>query len=556
MDESAINSHGERQCYLKAQADAYDLWHWNTLWISLFFIGIGIFLLGTPKTIDDFWFQQSLSGWYESQGMIVPEESTDIRNYGFPFEEIVATWKFRITSDNARLGNILVTPLLVFPKWIGMSAVYISFILSFFLSLRTASVDWRRSLLVSPAIFIWTFIFPWRDGMTSLVFAFNYVMPAGLSVWLCYLILKKRAASNIGVLILAFLVGWWHEAFAGSLICGLIATAILYKGYRNRLTYTALAGLIAGLLLIVLPSSFGHRIGVTVSRDSLFNNLFNCMIINFTYIIFIIMCIWWSFRRKRSVKDPVVIFMLFSGSVSVFLMLLTYTQSRITTWTTCASLIGILILLKDYRTPRSRTANIIKNIATATLLALSLIHLTFVDYYSIKIYNSFFNGVHEYNENPQKQLFGKVYSPDKLPMILLNLPDHLIYNTTCHLIFTSYESSHQHIPEHPFYIIPEELKYTTRESGTPLKGDLNARMYNGRIIVEAENSGITSRYIVQYGIYEIDLGNGYIVKNIALYKFRSEADGREYYYISPYTSWIEKHFKEIKGIRHLRQDPE
>lgn len=526
--------------------------HWNTLWIALFLSAIGIFLFATPLTSDDFSFQEKFTGWYLDHGMQVPEENLNAFSVGdFPFHQTTEAWKQRIQTDNSRLGNLIVTPLLLFPKWVGMTLAYAAFLIGFFKCLSLASLNRRRSPLVSLAIFLWTFFFPWRDSMASMVFAFNYIIPSGLSLWLVSLVLGKPSTVRPAkILLLSFLTGWWHEGFCLPLIVGFLLLLCLRPEFRRKQTFLALVGLTCGLLFIIVPGSFGNRVDNTVKWGNLLDNLPFALIISVPYILFFLIWMWMRRRRRKIAENPTVTFMLASGFVPIVLLLATYSQSRLITWSICASVTGILYLLNHCRLPHRKAGALFLHLSQAVLLVLSFAHLGVADYYAFRIRSYFYRGIHEFNINPDRTIFGEVLTQDKLPMIAFNMPDALVFNTSVEIINRTRLKYYNETPSNTFAIIPQELRNTTVSSGTKLQGNLNARAYNGRIFAPRDSSAGQPTRLIDYSNFEVDFGRGYVRKPICILPYRSEADGRQYWCILPYSSWVDFTFGEIKGIRY------
>lgn len=132
-----------------------------------------------------------------------------------------------------------------------------------------------------PALaFTWVLVvltLPWSNSLWVGVYAFSYIFPGALMMvilWLVTTAMKPERASVAPrlatALVLALLLGWWHEQFALALACGLLAWVALGRSTRegrrtpDRLNSTyvlaiALA-LIAVALLCVLGSGMTTRV--------------------------------------------------------------------------------------------------------------------------------------------------------------------------------------------------------------------------------------------------------------------------------------------------------
>ena len=157
---------------------------WNCLWIFLFMVGFGVFFIGMPKFMDDYWYMMHLRPWFESQGIVYPENGGNIFKAGIPWEAILDTWYEHYEEDNIRLGNLVAPILLLFPKWIGSGICLACLVYSIIVGLGLTGIDWRNSRLVPVALFLCTFFMPWRDHLGALDYQLNYIVPTAISIGL------------------------------------------------------------------------------------------------------------------------------------------------------------------------------------------------------------------------------------------------------------------------------------------------------------------------------------------------------------------------------------
>ena len=70
------------------------------------------------------------------------------------------------------------------------------------------------------------------------------------------------------------------------------------------------------------------------------------------------------------------------------------------------------------------------------------------------------------------------------------------------------------------------------------------------IISVAENSSNFMRKDLSCAcfLFNVDYGKGYVVREMIVTSFISEADGKRYCYLEPNVIWYVAHFKHIKGI--------
>ena len=192
---------------------------WNGLWILLFLVGMGFFFIGMPKYYDDYWYMWHLYPWFETQGILYPENGGNIFSAGIPWQGIFDTWVEHYNEDNIRLPNMLVPVFLLFPKWIGSGLMVLLSGWTIVLVLKVSNIDWHKSPLVPPVIFYWMFMMPWRDYFGALDYQFNYILSSWVAlILLTFLHPDGRCAGKsewnlkcAGVFLLAFITGICHE---------------------------------------------------------------------------------------------------------------------------------------------------------------------------------------------------------------------------------------------------------------------------------------------------------------------------------------------------------
>lgn len=528
--------------------------HWNALWIGLFLLAIALFLFGSPFSIDDFLFQIPLKPWFDSQGIRIPYGNGDIAVYGYPLPLIMEVIREHAATDNSRLCNIIVSFILPFPKWVGMLPPFLAWCYAVTGSIRLSGTDWRRSHLIPVAIFFWTFFMTWRGGMTSVVYAFNYVVSAGLCILLLRLLFSggRGRGRMLGILVLSTAIGWWQEAFSIPMIAGIAALTALRKDCRNRYFYASLVGLSIGLVGIVGTPSFSYRFlhQATSPLYDLSRKLACALLWDVPYWIFTVLLLYvmskgyWKKVRNKSLT----VLLAISGFIPICMMMVTYCDCRITTWTQIASVAGILCIVNDvWPDYWQRLTPVTATVSTVCLVS-SFLHLAVADYYALKMRASITAAVEHFQRNPSETHFGEVHTNDRLPLIALTMPGSFAYGSTIALI-DRYVSQAQY----SFAIIPQELRNITERSGVPLDGDSGARLIDGRIVIPSKYDGpVTHNSYTGSCHFLADYGDGYRAIRVSISTFKSESDGKRYYYVCPYDSWIDKHFRQIKGLRYAR----
>lgn len=528
-------------------------------WLLLLFTAaIGVFLIGMPKYTDDYWFLRNLSEWYYSQGIADATEGGNIFKAGMPWREVFQTqyelWKY----DNVRLGNQLVVFFLLLPKWVGSGISLLAWIYTMFISFRMARVDIKCSALVFLAVIMWGVFVAWSNQMGSMVFQYNYVLATAVSLWLISLLnfwkpdnressrsrhsaVFSRFAAGAGCFIVGIIAGWWHEAFSISVFAGLCFLCLLFKECRNYKTFCAMAGLLIGIAILVEAPGTEIRAGG-------FNLDFKSKIpyivaYNLSYYIFLAVVLFVGYKHgwKRLLSDKLVLFCLINGLIPICISSIIYAEARVTWWSQIIAVIGMMRVLEDYR-PRYWNSYSKGNLIWLIPLGmLTFIHLIVADVYVFKIRDYMHKGIMAFSENPEKTVFEDVVTCDDFPLISGRMPD-VVMSAQLGWFANFLRPWSGKLN---FNIIPSELRNATAGAGRQLKGDIGARELGGRVFMAAEGKDYLN---CQFTWFDVDFGNGPVAVQAAVFRFYSEADGKEYIYINLLSPWFARHFKTIQAI--------
>lgn len=522
---------------------------WNYIFISVFIILIGVYLIIMPKHADDYWFlMEGLDKWFLKQGLTDANAGGNIIKYGIPWEEIKATWSYHYNFDNARLGNILVPFFLLLPKWIGSGLCVAAWLFAMTGSFRLAKVNIRQSPLVPLAVFLWCFFMPWRNGMGCVVFQFNYLIPSAIGVYMIRLVLngKYRLTTGIMIFILSFLTGWWHEGFALPIFVGIAVLLIFYKNARKSKAICAVIGLLAGMCILFTAPGMSLRCttSISLSISDILGAIPYTLAMSSVYWFFVILIVINLFRRcgKDIFKDPIILFVLSSGLVPVALMMITYTESRVAWWSQFISVIGIMRLLEECN--GGLWARYDKKITVLTFLGMScvVIHLTSVDYYANRMRAALGHAIVKYKNNKDKAVFEDVLAYRDMPIINFKTPDVLFYSLNMQFLDSFLNPDHS---SGSFVMIPEQLEYVDSDTGRILAGNAGMREFAYHLFMPSEASDIKN---AGWYYVEADYGDGYKSVKAWMAPFRSAEDGKDYVYVYVFVSWLNQRFRMIKGV--------
>lgn len=517
--------------------------------LAVYFLLFGFFLTAMPKFSDDFWFMQFLRPWFETQGVVNPTDGGNILKAGIPRDLVLDSWRWRRACDNMRLCNMVVIVLLLLPKWLGSSVALLSWAYSVMKGFRLAGVDWRRSALVPPALLGYCMILPWYENMGSLVFQFNYVVATALSVWLLVRVLRGAGRGRrygLCTVLLAFIVGWWHEGFGVPMAVGFMALMILDRTRSNRIVLMCIVMLCVGVAVNILSPGMTMRL----ARDShdvnsvRFQQLKDTWVVQWLFIIDMAMlAVMLCFRRyrRRLLADRVIWIMaaVCLSSVSIFILSGPVLRAG---WL-CAffsvplwmASVRALFAGKSLRMPH---AGMVSAVLCGVILTAGLLML---DTQVVRLYRQIDRMMTKFKSDPTRQYVFDDCPPEaERPLFMLCVPT-FISTITSTKQMGDYMTG---IPGRCVYAIPSELEYATPGLGIPLKGNAGFRNCRGHIFAPYDGPITT----MSPGFAMIDYGKGYTNVWSTFQIFRSRADGRRYVYIRPVVNWYVAHFKKIRGI--------
>lgn len=524
------------------------------MWISLFAIGMGIFLIGMPKYLDDLWFLCSFGDWFRGNGVDYPTNDINLFSTEFPWKEIQETWRDHYMYDNARLGNIIVVLFLLLPKWIGSLICLGIGIYVIIKSFDICGIDISRSALVPFGLALWYILMPWQNHMGSLVFQFNYIIPSILAIFVLKFIFCRMTKIHqlpllfVETLIISILFGVWNEAFSIPIISGLTLTLLFYKPLRNLNTYAALTGLTIGLLWLLLTPGFSVRYNAL--DHSYVGNVLTVIkrfvkIISFhpSIVILIILQGWILLKKgQRNLrKSPFICFVNTSAVGSIILSFLTTGMPRSAWWCDMISVIGILYILQRYYGlywSVYRKSNIIWGASAMTIVFSSLI---LTDICVIKTAKECRKIISCFHDNPHGNVYNEWVAALDCPVLMLSKFD-TYPEGYLHLI-PPYHWSAKELTSGRINVVPERLKAITPSEGEFIPGEGGVKRIDNYYVIEADSG------IIGQGKVDLCLDNGRIVDaNAVVIPFVSEYDQRKYYNMLIYDRKIERLFHKINSI--------
>lgn len=527
----------------------------NVLWLLMYLMGMGVFFVGMPKYYDDYWYMEHLRPWFEAQGVMVPENGGNIFSRGIPWSGIWDTWREHYLTDNIRLPNLIMPFLLLFPKWVGSGLMTLLWGVSVFTSFRLAGIDWRKSCLVVPALFMWTFMMPWGDHFGVMNWQLNYIMPISIAlVYVLYVGKEEKTSlrNRVVVVLLGFIVGMSHEGISIPVLAGILGQSLISEGEERKRRLWGAAGVFLGIVLLASVPGTAVRLASRLGQKGLGHLIYQLRTDIMPFLIFVItvMAVYWKHKPecRKLLHDRILIFCAVSAIGSLGVAVVTGYLGRGWIWMDVGCIIGCLKLWREFcRIRVNGKHNISVPVMLVIMLVMMFSHLVLVDYHALKLRTMTTKMLNWYTEESSPTFFSGYRTMNNMPLMCGYLPEARFPNYVGYM----YEYYHgtQEMPQGARLpiIFPEELRYVDDTTGRQLDGETDARVTGGYYY--APDKGYVADIWTEG---EIDYGNGPEGMTAAVFPFISEKNGKRYVWIIPDVGWIASHTKEVKGI-NLKQ---
>ncbi len=535
--------------------------HWNYLWILLFAIGTGFFLIGMPKQVDDYSFMSYLKPWFDSQGIIFPENGGNVFKYGIPFHCIQDMMNESWKIDNIRLSNFLATILLIFPKWVGSGLMLLLFMLTIRTGFRLAGIKAANSPLVPLALVMWNFLLPWEDNFGSLDFQMNYILPTWLGLTLLYRLRPEASRSALDTLLnilLATAMGATHEGSGFAFALGLAALFICRRKWcRLDVAASIVIIILAAIFLLSAPGMIKRSDGAmqlfSLNRPLHFwKDLLIFDVFPYTLFISSALAALIIMPKRLRRHSDLYIFTFASATAAIAIKICSGAMPRMLFWPNATSIVaatGLLLLLSE---SKLNHYNRLTAILSACLLIPLFTNLGFVSYYSLKCRNTMKMLLKRRVADPDVYNFGDTCMLGQIPAICGNRPGNT-FATTAMLGTDFYYNTCDYEEERTWFILPRDLQYATPTSGKDMLTGQGTRRIGNTFFMPYDEKLYKLHYTgvpwnpCPIHIY-IDYGDGPERRRASLYRFRSEADGKFYLWCFIRQNWYTSNFKKIRSF--------
>lgn len=531
----------------RMQSRFQSLVSWNTLWILLYAIGFGVFIIGMPKYIDDYRYMALLKPWFDAQGVINPDNGGNIVEAGIPWSYIWNVWEKNYFEDNIRLGNLIGTVLLLLPKWFGSGIALLCWMYAMLKCMRLVGIDLRTSALVPVGLFLWGFSMPWQEHFGSLIYQFNYLVSTALCVYLILLMLngKRGWRHNLALAFVGLVLGWWHEGLAVPLGVSFCVLFITKFEFRNSGTVLCIICLFTATVVALYTPGMLERFNGIVNGNANIDLVVLLSGIRKRYpfiilIILLLLCLSRESWRKRLMTSGFIV-LIVGVFVSAIIGLSVRLYSRAGWWCDFASVGCILYILRIMTGNYFVSYRWYNIIVWGPMLVLLYAHLFYVGKYVAVIRQDRDNLVRFFSTKPEGPYFGTPQIMSDTSPLCFMVPG---FDYTAGAMISEglyFEGKSDNVLGR-YYVVPRELEYVNAGSGRELPGGAGVREYKGRYFMPADSLWMGA------AIVPVDFGKGYVPVHIHFNDFISKGDGHRYVWLNMQLNWFMTHFRHPRAV--------
>lgn len=528
---------------------------WNRLWISLFAIGMGIFLIGMPKYLDDCFFLWPFGDWLAANGVKYPTDGVNPFVTGIPWDEILVRYQITYNTDNARIANILVIYFLLLPKWIGSLLCLILWLYVIIRTFEFCNINIKYSALVPIGLGLWYFLLPWENHMGSLVFQFNYIIPSAISIFILRRLYFSDCRYNTPpiMFVAGILCGAWNEAFSIPLMAGVTASLFICKSFRNCKVLILLTGLLTGLAWLIAAPGFNVRCnGLDYSYTEgiafFIKRIIETICMHPSILILLGVELWVMARKgiQNVLRSKIMFLINVSAVCSLALSFVSTNMPRVAWWCDLAAVIGILYLLQKCYGYYWNQYSIVNIFICSLLLGTTGLSLALTDIYVIRTASASREIIDDFLRNPYGNVYNDWISGIDEPIMILSKFD-TYPGGYLHLMPSFHISGSELLPG-GIKVVPERLRSIAPNEGELLPGEGHVRCIDGYYVFEPDS--------VVYGQGRINIGldNGAVLNAAAVViPFTSEYDDKEYYLLRIFSKKKQRLFSRIIAMDTYRE---
>ena len=497
-----------------------------------------------PALSDDLWYSSCI-GEYLSGHSQVPD-----------FEKWWGSICFHATCDNVRLGNLVFHVLIFFPRWLYGLILGAGFPLLLSLLCRVAGTPRPGFYQGVTLSMLFMFGIVWVDDIWQLNYVINYVWSAVLGMYF----LIKWQANRLGYVwafVVGLLTGWWHEGFSAPLLAAALLSLAIYSRYRTRPNMVMLAGLLCGLFVLYLSPGALVRMS-DFDLVMYLRALLTVVKYNYITAVFVVVAAVslsaGNIRRRLSVN--MVLMLVACSLVSMCIHARVLVGPRAGWFGQLTSVTGLYYCLTAVAPVlyRKRFVKVACRVVLSAAFLFMTAHLAAIAVSAYQTRDEFDRAYRLYKSDPYKTHFMDIKTEKDAPFITLLRPRYDVFTWLWTTEFVGQNTFLFYddpwiLRRHPgiMRIVPEQMRRVTAGSGTSVQGTPGLRNFSGYYFVSTDSVKLDtgdseSRCQVVFG------DNPPISRSFIYLKFRSEADGKDYYWIYLNDTYLRSLINPVKEV--------
>ena len=510
----------------------------NITLLTLFVVAMGIFFIVTPKYNDDIWHLKGWGEWFERNGAEIPSDGVNVFTAKIPADKVWESIKVHLDKDRVRLSNAIGFLFLLPPKWIGSTIAFLFWLVTVWCVFKLSFTRYDDTLLLALAMAMWVFIFPWYEYMGCIMLQFNYLVPSGLMIMLLVW-LRHGGRTGWSAAFLAaytFIAGLFHEGFTVSVLGSLIIIGIFYKECRTRRIWLVVGALALALAIQLHP---GGPIYKMTTDAGLGSTMRMYLMRTLTHVpsIWIALCVSaayiWRKGFRRFVSNPFYCFCWVSEFLGIILAMMAR-EPRGAWWGDVCVLMMILHMARQVVHLKA----VWRYVLAALLLVPTFFELIMLDIYTFRFASEYRRIYRQYRIKPGEPYFTSLIAS---PWESWYMAPTVSQNWTFYYMRTP-ELYGLPWSGNEMKIIPDDLRRVNEHSGSLLQGDMGIRKVGRHLVAPAgAETPVVQNVTADFGVRHFE-GLVFCIP------FKSESDGKIYYYIDFPWREFEKNLFDIKGV--------
>lgn len=432
-------------------------------------------------------------------------------------------------NTNGRIGDKLLTPALLLPKWLFslFTALAVMVILDAGRFISSGLRDGRWRIL---GAVLAVFCLPWYNLMFTGAFSVNYLWGSALAI-VCFSYMTglrsvQRWWTRLLLCVLILLGGAWHEGFAMTVGCAVAVYFVVYRLKIDKWQWVYLLLWICGAAIVIFAPSSWDRMATSGSPFDIGRVFSRPTLVYFNVaLLYVPLCAWCfvkhSIRKQMSLQDKALLIALLSMlAVNLYIIGRTYCVARIVFFSMVFVLPGIILTLRLLLRPVNKCFVPLSCIAGAVL---AIVHLCSCVYWQASVLNNDYRTVHRLFTHGHDTIYYDLTTDDTLPWYVLGKPSgYMLHNSWGLTCFSNYYGS----GGRQLYIVPSRFAHIKpTEEGVALN-DSNYFRVGNDIIAETFPEGRSRKVWFRRTSGKLEWLHFTISEFIA-------GDGKKYFWLEP-----------------------